>query len=117
MSGRTAHFVNATSLIGQIANFLPLRGPLELDQSVPYFATIRSVHCRWAAMHEPLSMQSRALERRTVPDGIWVGYGYQHGVCTIAVTILGLIVRSWVLMRARLLVGWPAYPPACLPGQ
>ena len=22
-------------------------------------------------------MQGRALERRTVPDGLWVGYGYQ----------------------------------------
>ena len=24
----------------------------------------------------PLSMQSRALEQRTVPDGLWFGYGY-----------------------------------------
>ena len=68
-------------------------------------------------MQEPLSMQSRVLERRTVPDGVWVGYGYQYGVCTITVTILGLIVRSRVLLLARLLGCWPAYPPACLPGQ
>ena len=32
------------------------------------FATIRSVHCRWAATQEPLSMQGRVLERRTGPD-------------------------------------------------
>ena len=28
-------------------------------------------------MQEPLSGQCRALERRTVPDGLWVGYGYE----------------------------------------
>ena len=58
-------------------NILPLRGPLELDHLVPCLATISSAHCRWAAVQEPLSVQGRVLERRTVPDGLWVGHGYQ----------------------------------------
>ena len=72
-------------------------------------------------MQEPLSMQSRALERRTVPDGVWVGYGYQlvalnmtYGVCGIGILIFSLLVRSWAVMLMCHLVCWPAYLPICM---
>ena len=41
---------------------------------------------------------------RKVPHGVRVGYGYQHGVCAIAVIILGLLLRSGAFLLAPLLV-------------
>ena len=79
MSKRTAHFVNATSLISQIANILPLRGPLELDHLAPCFATISSAHCHLGsdarASFRAMPCTRAAHGSRRIMGWIWIRAG------------------------------------------
>ena len=76
-----------------------------VHQSVPYFATIRSVHCRWAAQ-ESLSMQCTGAAHGS--RRVRVGYGYQ---------LVALNITSWCVQykfRLRLLACLFACLLACL---